>query len=76
MKEFCIKESRVGPDRLATLDEVRCAMAFSSQSASEPGGTVSTAGAEEFEAAGYMGGNSDKLAWLELLAERLDPKSN
>ena len=37
MKNFSVKENRIGLDRLATWDEVHCAMAFWSQGASELG---------------------------------------
>lgn len=39
MKNFSVKENCIGLDRLATLDEVHCAMAFWSQGASELGCT-------------------------------------
>ena len=37
MKNFSVKEKCIGLDRLATWDEVHCAMTFWSQSASELG---------------------------------------
>jgi hypothetical protein len=37
MKNFNVKEKCIGLDRLATWDEVHCAMAFWSQGASELG---------------------------------------
>jgi hypothetical protein len=76
MKNFGVKESCIGLDRLATWDEVRYAMELSSQSAWEPGCTLPGYDEVEFDAAGLIGGPPEKLAWLELLQERLDPKSN
>ena len=37
MKNFSVKEKCIGLDRLATWDEVHCAMTFWSQGASELG---------------------------------------
>ena len=37
MKNFSVKENCIGLDRLATSDEVHCAMAFLSQGTSELG---------------------------------------
>jgi hypothetical protein len=74
MKNFSVDESRTGLDRLSTWDEVRSAMA--SQGASEAGCTPGGYGDVESDFAGCVGVVPEKLMWLALLSERLNPKSN
>jgi hypothetical protein len=76
MKNFSRKENCVALDRLATWDEVRCAMAFWSQGASELGSTLGGHHDPKSEAAGSFGVFSKKLAWLALISEGLNRKCN
>jgi hypothetical protein len=55
MKNFSVKENCIGLDRLATWDEVRCAMALSSQGASELGSTSGGPRDAKSDAAGCVG---------------------
>ena len=74
MKNCSVNESCLGLDRLATWDEIRSAMA--SQGASEPGYASGGHGDVESDSAGSVEVVSEKLAWLEILKEGVNRKSN
>jgi hypothetical protein len=69
-------ESSTGLDRLATSDEVRCAMLFSSQGASELVGSCDDLlGVDsDFNARAYN--LPDDIMWLNILGEMADFTSN
>jgi hypothetical protein len=74
MKNFNVNESCTGLDRLATLDEVRSAMA--SQGAPEPDSAAGGYGDVESDVASGISAFPEKLTWMALLSERRHPKSN
>lgn len=76
MKNFSGKENCGALDRLATWDEVRYAMTFWSQGASELGCTLSGHRDLKSDAAGRVDVFSEKLEWLALISERLNRNSN
>jgi len=76
MKNFSVEDNWVGLDRLATWDEVRCAIEFCSQVASELGCTSDDYRDLESDFTGCFGVIPEKLGWLALISERLHPKSN
>jgi len=55
MKNFSVKENCIGLDRLATWDEVRCAMAAWSQGLFELGCTSGDRGDVKSDASGGLG---------------------
>ncbi len=66
MKNFSVEDNWVGLDRLATWEEVSCAIAFWSQVASELGCASD----------GYRDLESDFTGCFGVIPERLNPKSN
>lgn len=76
MKNFSVKETCIGLDRLATWDEVRCAMAFRPLGTFELGCTSGGHGDVKSDAAGCVGLFPEKLEWLALISEALNGKSN
>jgi hypothetical protein len=64
----CI-ESSVGLDRLATRDEVRCAMSFSSPSALE---FVDLRDEIDSDSSGCAANLSDEIEWLMIVREMRD----
>jgi hypothetical protein len=65
-------ESPIGLDRLATWDEVRSAMSFSSQGASELVGTCEL----DSDFAGRACNLSEDIMWLAIISEMPDSMSN
>ena len=74
MKSSSVKGSCTGLDRLATWDEVRSAMA--SQGASAVDSISEGWGDVEPDSADSVGVVAERLTWMALLGERLNPKSN
>ncbi len=70
MKNFSVEDNWVGLDRLATWEEVSCAIAFWSQVASELG-CASKAKPRE-----HRDLESDFTGCFGVIPERLNPKSN
>jgi hypothetical protein len=76
MKNLNSDERGIGLDRIATWDEVRYAMALSSQAASQLGCTSGGDCDLESDFTGRFGVRPKKLARVPLISEKLDPKSN
>jgi hypothetical protein len=69
-------ESSIGLDRLATCDEVRCAMLFSSQGASELVGSCSDLLGVDSDFSARACNLPEDIMWLTILGEIVDSTSN
>jgi hypothetical protein len=69
-------ESSIGLDRLATWDEVRCAMSFSSHDAFELVGACDAFREMDSDFSGRACHLPDDIVWLAMVNEMLDSTSN
>jgi hypothetical protein len=69
-------ESPIGLDRLATCNEVRCAMSFSSQGVFELVGACDASREMDSDFSGRPGDLSEDIVWLAMVSEMLDSTSN
>jgi hypothetical protein len=69
-------KSPIGLDRLATWNEVRCAMSFWSQGALELLGPCDEFREIDSDLSGRACKLSEDMNWLEIASEMVDPKCN
>jgi hypothetical protein len=69
-------ESSIGLDRLATRDEVRCALLFSSQDASAFVGSCDDLPGVDSDFSARVGNLSEDIMWLTILGETPGSASN
>jgi hypothetical protein len=69
-------ESPIGLDRLATWNEVRCAMSFSSQDAIELVTACDDFREVDSDLSGRACNLPEDMMWLEIASEIVNPKSN
>lgn len=69
-------ESPIGLDRLATWNEVLCAMSFSSQGAFELIGACDNFREMDSDFSGRVSTIREDIMWLAIAGEMLDSKSN
>jgi hypothetical protein len=69
-------ESPIGLDRLATWDEVRCAMSFSSQGVFKLVGACDNFRETDSDLSGRAYNLLEDIMWLAISSEILDSESN